>query len=264
MIRHPAALCVFFLSVLLPNIVAAQTFEVASLKPSGPHGGNRIEGGPGTSDPLRYTYTSATLEDLIVIAWDIEYSQVASKAPIDRDHFDLTAKIPPGASKQQFRLMLQNLLIDRFRLKSHRERRELSGFALVIAKSGFHPQEQPEGGHFPDLSPGKPGIIANHFSRDGYELVLIRAHQMPASEIARALDVPGDGPVVDQTGLTGKYDFTLEYAYPLSESRSPSETAPAPSVFTAVQQQLGLQLVAKRVPFDVVVIDSFSRVPTEN
>jgi len=204
------------------------------------------------------------LEDLIVNAWNIEYFQVSSKTAIDRVKFDLAAKIPPGATKEQFRLMLQNLLKERFRLEQHTESRQLAGYALVIAKSGFKPQERPSGGQFPDLPPGKPGIIANHFSRDGYEIVLMRARQMPASEIARALDVPGDGPVVDQTGLTGKYDFTLEYAYPLSESRVPSETPPAPSVFTAVQQQLGLQLVAKRVPFDVVVIDSFDRVPSVN
>lgn len=252
------------LGLLLGAIVCAQTFEVASLKPSVSASGNRIEGGPGTSDPLRYTYTSATLEDLIVNAWNIEYFQVASKGPIDRDRFDLTAKIPSGTTTEEFRLMLQNLLKERFRLELHTERRQLSGYALVIAKSGFKPQEHPRGGQFPDLPPGKPGIIANHFSRDGYEIVLMRVRQMPASEIARALDVPGDGPVVDQTGLTGKYDFTLEYAYPLSESQAPSETPPAPSVFTAVQQQLGLQLVAKRVPFNVVVIDSFDRVPSVN
>ena len=71
-------------TVLLAVSASAQTFDAASLKPSGPRSDNRIEGGPGTADPFRYTYTSATLEDLIVTAWNLEYFQVLSKTPIDR------------------------------------------------------------------------------------------------------------------------------------------------------------------------------------
>jgi uncharacterized protein (TIGR03435 family) len=253
----------FFAAFLLSAALWGQSFEVASLKPSSPQSENRLEGGPGTSDPLRFTYTSATLEDLVATAWKLEYFQISSKESIDRDHFDLIAKIPPGAGKEQFRLMLQTLLVERFRLKFHTEHRQFAGYALVIAKSGFKPQQAPAGGEFPER-PDKPGITANHFLRNGYEIVRMRGRQMPISKIAGAIDVPGDGPVVDQTGLTGTYDFTLEYAYPLSEAQAISEAPPASSVFAAVQQQLGLRLVPKRVPFTVVVIDSFDRVPSEN
>lgn len=271
--RAPKVRCSIAI-LLLGTAAWAQTFEVASLKPSGPQSGNRIEGGPGTSDPLRYTYTSATLEDLIVIAWNVEYFQVSSKAAIDRDCFDLVAKIPPGTRMEDFRVMLQNLVKERFRLKLHAETREFSGYALVVAKSGFKLKERSSGptassassaaGKFPDLPSNKPGIIAHHLSREGNILIRVRVQQMPMSEIARSLKVPDDVPVVDQTGLAGKYNFTLEYAYPARKSQAVPEEPPAPSVFTAVQQQLGLQLVSKRVPFETVVIDSFNRVPSEN
>jgi uncharacterized protein (TIGR03435 family) len=260
--------------LFLGSVAWAQTFEVTSLKPSGPQSGNRIEGGPGTSDPIRYGYTSATLEDLIVIAWNVEYFQVSSKSVIDRDCFDLLAKIPPGTRKEQFRIMLQNLLIERFRLKLHLETREFSGYALVVARTGFKLYGRTHGpatsrGHsapdgFPDLPPDRLGIISHHFMVDGHELVRMRVQQMPMSEIARSLHVPGEVPVVDQTGLTGKYEFTLEYAAPARDSQAVFEMPTAASVFTAVQQQLGLQLISKRVPFNVVVVDSFSRVPSEN
>ncbi len=258
----------------LATVGWAQTFEVFSLKPSSPHSGNRFEGGPGTSDPIQYNYTSATLEDLIVVAWHVEYFQVLSKAAIDRDCFDLLAKIPPGTSKEQFRIMLQNALVERFHLKLHMETREFSGYALVIARSGFKLKEGTPGSaashgrsaadEFPDLPPNKPGLISHHIMRDGHELVRMRAQQMPMSDIARSLHVPGEVPVVDQTGLAGKYDFTLEYAAPARDYQAVLEMSPAPSIFAAVQQKLGLRLIAKRVPFDVIVVDSFTRVPSEN
>ena len=249
------------LSLLLCTAACAQTFEVASLKPSGPGSDNRIEGGPGTSDPLRYTYTCATLEDLIVNAWNVEYFQVSSKTAIDRDQFDLLAKIPPGTSKEQFRLMLQNLLLERFRLKLHAVSRPFSGYALVLAKSGLRLGKPAAG--FPVLPPDQPGIIANEFVRDGHVLVRMRVQQKPMSEIAQSFHVPGDGPIVDQTRLAGKYDFTLEYSYPAGRGAAPSEPPPAPAIFTAVQQ-LGLRLVSRRVPMPVIVIDSFDRVPSGN
>jgi uncharacterized protein (TIGR03435 family) len=243
-----------------------QTFEVASVKPSPRDGDSIEEGGPGSSDPGRYRHTGATLEDLIVTAYHVEYFRVASKTPIDRDRFDVLAKVPPDATRQQFRVMLQNLLAERFRLKFHREKREFQGYELVVAKSGAKlgtVAAKPADG-FPELPPGKPGLMDYHTLRNGHYLVRVRGRQMPASEIARNLRVPGNTPVIDGTGLTGKYDFTLEYSYQAGASVESPEAAPAPSIFTAVRQQLGLELVSRRLPFEVLVIDSFDKVPTEN
>jgi uncharacterized protein (TIGR03435 family) len=252
------------------SALCAQTFEVASLKRSGPDSGNEMTGGPGTQDPIRFCYTSATIEDFIVVAYNVEYYQVSSSVPVDRDLFDLNAKIPPGATKQQFRVMLQNLLADRFRLRLRREVREFSGYALTVAKSGLKNDRTTEGASksvaegFPKIPPGKAGMRLIEVPQNGYHLVRLRAQQMPISELARGIHAPGDGPVVDQTGLSGRYDFTLEYAYGGHATDEVPEVPPAPSIFTALQAQLGLQLASKRVPLDVLVVDSFSRTPSEN
>jgi uncharacterized protein (TIGR03435 family) len=242
-----------------------QTFEVASVKPSGPDNGNVLEGGPGKPDPGLFRYTGATLEDLIVTAYNVEYFQVSSKVPIDRDRFDVLAKVPPGTTREQLRTMLQNLLAERFRLKLHRESREFSGYALVVAKSGHKldaPPKPVDG--FPDLPPDRPGIIEHHTPRNGHFLVRVRGQQKTTADIASSLHVPGNAPVVDRTGLNGKYDFTLEYSYLGRASDQPPEAPPAPAIFTALQQQLGLQLVSRRLPFDAIVVDSFDRVPSQN
>src|SRR5512133_841182 len=212
------AAVLFFATVL----AWPQAFEVASIKPSGPQSGNREAGGPGTPDPGRYRYTTATLEDLIVVAYDIEYYQVVSKAKIDRDVFDVVAKVPEGATKAQFRIMLQNLLADRFHLKFHREVRDFSGYELVVAKSGPKltpsiadaPPRAAADDEFPGLPPGKPGLMNAQVRRNGYYLVRVQGRQKTMADLATALNVPGHGPIVDKTGLTGKYDFTLEYQLP--------------------------------------------------
>jgi len=253
------------------SILTAQTFEVASVKRSGPDSGNEMRGGPGTQDPITFRYTSATIEDLIVNAYRVEYYQVSSSVPIDRDYFDVNAKIPPGATKQQFRVMLQNLLADRFGLRLRREVREFSGYALIVAKSGLKINDRTTAGatkaiaeSFPEIPPGKPDMRVIEVPRNGYHLVRLRAQQMPISELARGIHVPGEELIVDQTGLSGKYNFTLEYAYGGSATDDVPEAPPAPSIFTALQAQLGLQLVSKRVLLDVLVVESFSRIPTEN
>jgi len=110
----------------------------------------------------------------------------------------------------------------------------------------------------------KRGIATQEVVRDGHIIVRMRAQRMPMPEIARSLHVPGEAPVADQTGLTDIYDLTLEYCYPARNAQAISEAPPAPSVFTAVQQQLGLQLVARRVSHHVMVIDSFDRIPLGN
>ena len=102
--------------------------------------------------------------------------------------------------------------------------------------------------------------------KDGYLLVRLSVQMEPISVFTGWLRPPDDRPVVDKTGLTGKYDFTLEYT---GESQgatfdSPSQPPLAPDLFTALQQQLGLRLVRQKVPFDVVVIESVDKMPAEN
>jgi uncharacterized protein (TIGR03435 family) len=252
-------------ALLLAVTLSAQTFDVASVKLSGPESHRGSEGGPGTSVPGRFRYTSATLLDLLALAHGVEYFQLSSKTPLDRDRYDVIVNVPAGATKEQFRVMLRNLLAERFRLKSHTESREFPAYELVVAKSGHKLNQQRAVEGFPDLAPDKPGMATSFAMKNGQSLARTRGQQMPIEALITDLHRAAGSPVVDHTGLTDKYDFTLEYARQMGGSSDTiPEVAIAPSIFTAVQQQLGLQLVSKRLPFDVIAVDSFNRVPAEN
>ena len=248
-------------------------FEVASVKPSGPQSVRGSQGGPGTKDPTHYSFRSATFQDLIGIAWNIQYFQISSKSAVDKDRFDVVVNVPEGATRDQFRLMMRALLAERFQLKSHIESKNFPAYELIIAKSGFKLKEsggEPESrkpaaqqDQFPTLPPG-PGFVANYSTSGVYPLVRMRAQQQPISALTRMLRTPGQEPIVDRTGLIGKYDFTLEYTMDPQGGRADADPPVAPAIFTAVQEQLGLQLVAKKLPFDVVVVESFDRTPTGN
>ncbi len=245
---------------------AALRFEVASIKPSGPQSVRGSEGGPGTHDPGMYLYSSATIEDLISFAYDVEFFQISSAISLDRDHFDVVVKIPPGSTKHQFELMLQNLLAERFQLRLHIQKREFPGYELVVAKTGTKLKEgtagSPPNAGFPDLPPGQPGMAATHSMTGDYELVRIRAVHEPISELADLMGAH-DMHVVDKTGLTGVYDFTLEYT--LDAAGAAPDAPPAvPNLFTALQRELGLQLVPKKIPYDVLMIDHVERTPSDN
>jgi uncharacterized protein (TIGR03435 family) len=246
---------------MLPLLAAfawTQTFEVASVKPSGPQSVRNSEGGPGTSVPGRFRFTSATLIDLLARAYGVDYGQISSKLPLDGDRYDVVANVPDAATKDQFRTMLQNLLAERFRMKVHHETREFSGYELLVAKSGLKIAGSRPG-------PEKPSFTTTFTLANGQSLARTRSVRTPISDLLPLLQRAAGGPVVDRTGLTGAYDYTLEYASQLGRSLEAAPEAPlAPAIFTAVQQQLGLQLVARKIPLDMIIVESFDRVPSEN
>jgi uncharacterized protein (TIGR03435 family) len=249
---------------------APPAFEVASIKPSGPKSIRDFGGGPGSKDPERYHANSASLRDLIVHAWKVDYFQISSAAPLDRQNFDLMAKVQQGATKEEFRLMLQNLLAERFGLKVHMESREFPAYELVVAKTGPKLKETDPDDHpsskdgWPVLPADRPAMATLNTVVGGFWLVRLKAQQEPLSQLAAMLHMDNDRPVVDKTGLTGKYTFALEYAKELPGGAPPDAPPTAPALSTALQQQLGLQLVSKKLPFDVVVVDAFNKLPTEN
>jgi len=256
---------------LCTGMAFGQTFEVASIRPSGPKSVRGSDGGPGGKDPTRYTFGRANLIDLIVIAYHVELFQVSSKLPLDRDEFDLAARVPAGATKDEFRVMLRNLLIERFHIKVHIESREFPALEMVIAKGGAKlgadaATRLASKDDFPQLTPGKPALAARNSTSRGHILTRIRGQQQPVSRLAEFLRSAEPRPIIDKTGLTGNYDFALEFSSELPNGLpdSASEPAGAPDLNTALREQLGLQLVAKKLPFDVVVVESVDRLPTEN
>jgi uncharacterized protein (TIGR03435 family) len=268
--------------MLMTNEIGGQTltanFEVASVRPSGPKSGRLESGGPGTSDPLLYRYSSATLEDLIGTAWNVDYQFIISRIPLDRHSFDIIARVPPGATREQFRTMLQNLLKTRFHLETHSDSRKISGWALVIAKSGLRVDHANADGSTqlvgvpasPDLPPipqvpsNRPIALTQYFRRNNSTFVRIVAQNESIATIIRSIPKPDGQPIVDQTGLKGSYSFVLEYAQDndLSGAGGPNGD---PSIFPALKEQLGLELVKRKdLPFNFIVVDKVDQEPSDN
>ena len=263
--------CMSRLTILLFVTVAlAQppVFEVATIKPSTPQSVRGSEGGPGSSDPTRYRFSSAALLEFIAIAWHVEYFQVAGKVSLDGPRYDIVANVPAGATRNQFREMLKALLIERFHLKYHTETRDFPAYELSVARNGPKLNAPAPAGTegFPDLPPNRAGYIANHSPSGRYTLVRLRAQQQPVSVLSNALHTTAGRPIVDKTGFSGKYDFTLAFTtdMPGAPPSAGDDPPVAPDLFTAIQQQLGLQLTAKKLPFSVIVVDAVDKVPGEN
>jgi uncharacterized protein (TIGR03435 family) len=272
-------------------------FDVASVKPAAPQGEGRmfvsVRGGPGTQDPGQMTWTNMSLMMLLTSAYDVKNFQVTGPDWLNSERFDISAKLPTGTTKDQSRVMLQNLLAERFHLTLHRESKEVQGYELVVGKNGSKLKESSPADAAADAGPpgppGPPKRDANGFpllERPGMVAMVqagpkgavarLAAKGQPLSELMRMLGNQISRPVVDKTGLTGKYDFTLEYAPdmsamgPMPPSAAGGQPPPeggddsAPNMLTAVQEQLGLKLDAKKIQVDILIIDKIDKVPTEN
>jgi uncharacterized protein (TIGR03435 family) len=172
---------------------------------------------------------------------------------MDSATFDVIANVPKGATREQANLMLQNLLADRFQLKVHRETRELPVFALLVARNGPKLKASVD-----DPNAPKPRGTLWSGGRKKFEF-----DKSTMASFAQTLELDVDRPVIDMTGLNGRYDIRLEFA----ETRPGLAGAPdpqAPELFTALTEQLGLRLEARRSPVDVLVVDSALRQPTED
>lgn len=254
-------------------------------------------GGPGTSDPGQVTYTSILLKNLLTTAYGVKNFQISGPGWLDTERYDVTAKIPPNTSKEQFGLMLQNLIGERFKLTLHHETKDLPLYELVVAKGGpklkpwvedpnAPPPPEPAGppGPPPTGKDGKPIVPP------GATMIMITNGRMQMMTKKQSLQRLADmlsnqlgRPVIDKTGLTGDYDYTLEFSPEglgggplggiLPPPPPPGAGAPAggnlpdqesPSLLTAVQEQLGLKLEAKKGPLDLLVIDHAEKTPVEN
>jgi uncharacterized protein (TIGR03435 family) len=231
-------------------------------------------GGIGTSDPHRISYHGVWLTGLIAASFGVRPDQVTAPDWLGKERYDIVANIPDGATQQQFNVMMGNLLRDRFHLRFHLEPKVLPVYALRVGKNGPKFKESdPErrsdakassGGidaqGYPILPPDFHGMLARPKPGE----IFMAAQDETMAMLARQLEDRAGRPVIDETGLTGHYDLKLHTEW----MRRPGDTAdapdPAPSVFTAVQEQLGLKLESSTAPFDRLIIDSMDREPTEN
>jgi uncharacterized protein (TIGR03435 family) len=251
---------------------ASKSFEVATVKRLlQPSPGSNTGGGPGYSDPSRWWRSNVTLASLLVEAFRIQGHAIVGPDWLRSTRYEIIAKVPPGASRDDVPLMLQRLLAERFGLTFHREQKEMTGYALVTGRNG--PKLKPSSGSpasipgregFEDLSEGvAPGVI--HVDSVG-SVHRLAAGAMSMAQFADYLAGQNDLPVIDLTELRGKYDIVLYYSKPLPISADPAAT-PADNRFdllSALREQLGLELQTRKVRADLLVIDRIEQTPSTN
>ena len=248
--------------VFLLGVARAQpAFEVASLNPADPdlgsrggcHGIDSIYTGANervSAPPLgRCVITGSRLSHMIGMAFRVGSMSYIKGGPewVATGDFrytvDAKAEDPTKTNEEQLLQMLQGLLIERFNLKFHRETREIPGYTLVVAKNGPKlPASKGEDSGFSWGATGKPGNGP----------ACLTATKWTTSKLATILTQMGKGPALDRTGLTGEYDFKLCW----------NETD-GPSLFSALQEQLGLKFEPQKVPVSFFIVDSAQK-PTEN
>ncbi len=231
-------------------------FEVASVKPSAP--GTRFT---SKLDTAQFNCTGNSLLILILSTYpDVSASRVSGGPGwFTTDYWDVAAKLPPKMPtgekelNRRTELMLEKLLADRFRLVIHREMRDQPTYALVVAK-GRSKLKLSSASQL-SVKSGRGRLEFQHQSMEGLTKYL---HSPYITAGADSQTV--DRPVIDMTGLQGFFDFTLEWSPETSETDS---SATGPSVFTALEQQLGLKLQAQKSPAEFLVIDHAEK-PSEN
>jgi len=283
----PGILAIAIPVILGQNLDPNLRFEVASVR--------RIEisnndrgvpvffptGGIGTSDPTHFAWHGAWLMNLVAEAFGVRAEDISGAAwlKVNRERYDILINIPEGATKEQFNVMLGNLLRDRFHLRFHIESKVVPAYALRVGKNGPKfkeavprddakiPSEHVDAQGFPIPTPAFKGMLS--LPHDGQTFIV--GQDVPVADLARLLEHPGgpvrpeDRPVIDETGLTAHYDFKIHFEY----FRRPTADAgvaadPAPSALDAVEQQLGLKLESTTTSIPQLIVDSIDRDPTEN
>jgi uncharacterized protein (TIGR03435 family) len=231
-------------------------FEVATIKRSDPDArgrGARIQG-------RTLTASNMSLADLVTFAYDVHVRQVLG-APgwFESEHFDFTAKPedPGQPSPEQMKIMLRKLLADRFQLSFHRDKKEIAVYTLSQAKSGAKISKGDSKSDMPAFIFRSPG-----------SLIATNANMQDFAKLLQGSVV--DRPVMDQTGLTARYEFSFEWTPTQLQSPAPTPVAALgdktelfPDLFTAMQQQLGLKLEATKLMIDVLIVDRMEK-PSDN
>jgi uncharacterized protein (TIGR03435 family) len=274
-------------------------FEVTSIRPSAP-----ITSPADTSrigihiDGQRVSLTMLALTDLIQSAYNVKLHQISGPEWMAGARFDINAKLPADSTGKQIQPMIQTLLEDRFGLKLHREMRDFPVYALTIAKTGLKMKESPADPP-PDLAngagaPPKTFDVTASSSNNGTTINFgngsymtfdmnnssFEGKKVPASALPDTLARFMDRPVIDMTGLTGTYDFTLKFApddframmirsaiaagvvLP-PEALKLLETSSGDSLPNALET-LGLKLEPRKSPIEVLVIDHIDKTPSDN
>jgi uncharacterized protein (TIGR03435 family) len=237
-------------SAALCQPAAPLMFDVASIKvnSSGRAGGNPILGENIQAAPGSLTMRHVTLKACVQWAYHVFEYQVSGPNSIDADHYDIVAKAAGPATDPDLRAMLQTLLADRFQLTFHRQTKEMQAYVLSVGKNGpkFH-ESTTEGES--DIQPDQ-------------KTMSVKVRRVPISQLINPLARMFQMPVVDMTGLTGRYDVAIDIAKYIPQSGDKAD--PLAIIQTALQEDLGLKLEAKKMPLDYFIVDHAAKAPAEN
>ena len=218
------------------------TFEVASVRALAPEASGLTSISP--PEAARFMASNVPLPILIAMAYGVDSNRISGQPGwMETQRYDVNAKAEGdrGLTYAELRPMLKGLLEQRLKLAVHHEQKDAQGYALLVAKGGPKLQKAAGNSEKRYILPG--GLLGEN---------------VPVAWLAGVLAGPAGRPVADRTGIEGNYDIKLDFA------RDPVADTSRPSVFTALQEQLGLKLETQRVPVDSIVIDHVERIPTEN
>ena len=248
--RRPACLLLSLVTVTLSIRAQPPAFEVASVRSHNPAVGEGRERESIDSVPGSLTIRNASLSSCIKWAFQIKDYQISGPGWLISEKYDITAKAAGPVPLNQLRQMLRTLLTDRFQLQFHRETKELPVYILIAAKSG------------PKLHKAEPDSNTSMQGRNGS--FVFHGTSMPqfAEDLATLSQV--DRPVLDRTGIPGIFDFNLKFGESNDEMKRALVAGDGASIFTLIQEQLGLKLEAQKGPVEMLIIDHVEKAPTEN
>jgi len=220
-------------------------WEVVTVKPSDPNDKFDMMSTRGRHVVIR----NKSVEAMLRLAYGIQRSQIVGAPEWTRtEHFDIDGvpDVDGQPNMKQYQGLVQKVLAQRFGMKSHQERREMPVFALEVAKDG------------PKMPPSKadPNGLPDNEGMGGNGRQIRKYTNVSMSDLAIMLQFNLDRPVVDQTGVKGRYDFKMQWT--VDEGQSTDPDAP-PGLFTAIQEQIGLKLEPAKAPVDVLVIDQVEK-----
>jgi uncharacterized protein (TIGR03435 family) len=266
-------------------------FEVASIRPTQNTSPDSVTVGL-KMDGSQAHFGSLSLKNLITMAYKVQPNQITGPDWIASNRFDISAKLPDGSTTDQIPEMLQNFLAERFQLKIHRESKDFPAYALVVGKPPLKLKEsapdssadadQPKGSVNVAVTGSAAGVAMNlghgssvTFANNQFQFVRVTADQM-ASQLSRYMDRP----VINMTDLKAQYDATFtvtqeDYYILLVRSGANAgvtmppqamrllDAGPPTSLFDAIDQ-VGLHLDSRKLPLDIIVVDSAQQTPTDN
>lgn len=259
-------------------------FEVASVKASPQDGfGASFRGGPGTTDPGRIRASGVTLMLLIARAYGRRPDDISGPAWLDENKYEVIATLPSGSTKEDYMMMLQGLLAERFHLVVHTEARQAAVYSLQLATNGPKLREAQADAAKPAdtpavAAPGELAVTPKMKAKmaalgqmDAAGNVHIQSPNGSMQELASVLSGSVGRPVIDETGLTGRYEIDLRWAAETKVTKDPitgateyQEEPILTAELTATLRKLGLQLAGKSMKMDVLIVDRAEKIPTEN